>query len=104
MAEEITWRGFTITVGDLKRAYFEEAAEGRLVVQVCTHYRGAARYPPTDRCQACGSRAWEWNKASGRGTAGSCVVVEHGVREDRPRCPVRGSARGAGRLHRRPHP
>jgi uncharacterized protein len=86
VAEEISWRGFTITVGDLERTYFEAAAEGRLVVQVCDDC-GVARYPPTDRCAACGSRAWEWKEASGRGKVTSCVVIEHGVRDDQLRAP-----------------
>ena len=53
MAIVLPYRGFDIHVDDLERPYFEAAAEGRLIVQMCAEC-SIVRYPPSSRCPACG--------------------------------------------------
>jgi len=77
----VTWRGFDIQIAALERPYFEAAAQGRLIVQVCDEC-GTARYPVADRCPNCGSRDWDWQESAGRGTVHSCLVIEHSVRPE----------------------
>jgi uncharacterized protein len=79
--QQVTWRGFSITIAALERPYFEAAAQGRLIVQSCSAC-GTVRYPVADRCPKCGSRDWDWREASGRGTVASCLVIEHSVRPE----------------------
>lgn len=77
------YRGLKIHVDEPERPYFEAAGEGRLTVQSCADC-GIVRYPPSHRCVACGSGRCEWHDTSGKGRVSTCLIVEHGVREDFP--------------------
>ncbi|RIK98150.1 MAG: hypothetical protein DCC71_21210 [Proteobacteria bacterium] len=56
--------------------YWEAAARGELALQRCDGC-DAWRFPPRPGCPRCGSLASRWERASGRGTVWSFVVV-HG--------------------------
>src|SRR5688500_1822952 len=83
MAIVLPYRGFDIHVDDLERPYFEAAAEGRLILQVCAECE-IARYPPSVRCPACGSPKATWRDTNGKGRVSACLIVEHGVRDAFP--------------------
>lgn len=66
----------------LAAPFLEAAAQGRLVVQVCTSC-GHAQLPPRARCEACGRTALEWRDAVGTGRIATFSVL-HRSPDQRP--------------------
>ncbi len=60
----------------LSRAYWEGAAEGRLLLQCCKAC-GKLRHYPRLLCDACYSDAVEWKQAGGGGRIHSWTVAHH---------------------------
>jgi uncharacterized OB-fold protein len=60
----------------LSQAYWNGAAEGRLVIQKCAAC-GKLRHYPRLLCDNCYSDAVEWQPASGRGKVHSWTVCHH---------------------------
>jgi uncharacterized OB-fold protein len=58
----------------LNAEYYAYCAAGELRFQRCTAC-ATWRHPPRARCAACGSDAWEWALASGRGVVYSWTVT-----------------------------
>lgn len=58
----------------LSRPFWEAARRHELRVQRCTTC-GHRWLPPSDRCPACLSKAYEWALASGRGKVWSWIVM-----------------------------
>ena len=58
----------------LHAEWYAHCARGELRFQRCTGC-GGWRHPPRHRCAACGSGAWEWTAASGRGEVFSWTVT-----------------------------
>ncbi len=61
---------------DLTRPYWENARDGRLVVQHCAAC-DRIWHPPLPRCPHCRSPEVGWRQVSGTGTVYSCTVVRH---------------------------
>jgi uncharacterized OB-fold protein len=65
--------------GGLDGEFYRRAAEtGRLHFQRCDRC-GAWRHPPRHRCARCGSDAWTWRPASGRGRVFTWTVTHRPV-------------------------
>ncbi len=62
-------------------AWWEAAAEHRLVVQRCTEC-AHTRLPPTPICPECRSEGSEWHEVSGRGEIYSYTVVHRPIALD----------------------
>ncbi len=62
----------------LNGEFYAHCAAGELRFQRCTAC-AAWRHPPRARCAACGSDAWEWALASGRGRVYSWTVTHRPV-------------------------
>jgi uncharacterized OB-fold protein len=58
----------------LNAEFYAHCAAGELRFQRCTAC-ATWRHPPRARCAACGSDAWEWALASGRGAVFSWTVT-----------------------------
>ena len=58
--------------------YARAAATGRLHLQRCTEC-ATWRHPPRFRCASCGSGAWAWEPASGRGRVFTWTVTHRPV-------------------------
>jgi hypothetical protein len=56
------------------QAFWDAAAQGRLLIKTCTSCR-QIHYYPRAICPGCGSDATEWLQASGRGTIYSYSVM-----------------------------
>jgi uncharacterized protein len=56
------------------RPFWEAAAQGRLLIKMCTSCR-RPHYYPRSICPLCGSDATEWVQASGRGAVYSYSVM-----------------------------
>ena len=56
------------------RPFWEAAAQGRLLIKMCTSC-GRPHYYPRSICPLCGSDTTEWVQASGRGTVYSYSVM-----------------------------
>lgn len=66
-------------VTEVNAGMWTAAAAGRLDVQRCRAC-GAHRYPPSDGCFACTSRAWEWSTLPGTGIVYTYVWIPDRVR------------------------
>jgi uncharacterized OB-fold protein len=66
----------------LAAPFLEAAAQGRLVLQVCTSC-GHAQLPPRARCEACGRTAFAWCDAAGTGQIATFSVL-HRSPDQRP--------------------
>ena len=64
-------------------AFWEAAADGRLLVQRCTTC-GHHQLYPRPFCMACDSTDLTWVETPGLGTVYSCVTVHLPVRDDMP--------------------
>ena len=56
--------------------WWEALGHHELTLQRCDDC-GALRWPPRELCNRCGSLAWRWVPASGRGTVASWIVNHH---------------------------
>lgn len=66
--------GFIVPqVDDESQGFWDAAAEGRLVTQVCDAC-GTLRFPPRPMCHVCQSTERSWQELSGLGTIWSFVV------------------------------
>lgn len=59
---------------EISERYAREAAQGRLVYQVCPHCGGAQAFPRAF-CASCGSHAVEWRESAGRGTVAAVTTL-----------------------------
>lgn len=60
----------------ITKPYWDATREGRLLFQRCGRC-GAHTHYPRPLCPACGSSAFEWVQATGRGRIFSATVVHH---------------------------
>jgi len=58
----------------LNAEFYEWCARGELRLQRCSAC-GTWRHPPRFACAACGSDAWTWEPASGRGAVWSWTIT-----------------------------
>lgn len=56
--------------------WWEQAAEGKLVIQRCSGCQ-TLRHPPRPMCSECRSMEWDFIESSGRGTVNSFTVLHH---------------------------
>ena len=56
--------------------WWQQAAEGKLVIQRCQGCQ-ALRHPPRPMCEQCRSMEWDFVESSGRGTVNSFTVLHH---------------------------
>jgi uncharacterized OB-fold protein len=62
----------------LNAEFYAHCAAGELRFQRCTAC-STWRHPPRARCAACGSDAWEWSLASGRGEVFSWTITHRPI-------------------------
>jgi uncharacterized OB-fold protein len=62
----------------LNAEFYAHCAAGELRFQRCTAC-ATWRHPPRARCAACGSSAWEWALASGRGAVYSWTTTHRPI-------------------------
>ena len=63
----------TLANGD-SAAYFQAAAEGRLVFQKCDHCN-AVQFPPRHHCTTCWEADLSWVESAGKGRVETFTVV-----------------------------
>ncbi|WP_082765707.1 MULTISPECIES: Zn-ribbon domain-containing OB-fold protein [unclassified Phenylobacterium] len=64
-------------------AFFEAAAQGRLVYKACDDCQHAL-HPPTDHCPHCGGWNTAWRDARGTGKLHTWTAVMHQIHPDYP--------------------
>ena len=79
--EELAYTKPVPQLDGLTKQFYDFCASGELRFQRCSGCR-QWRHVPREMCAECGSFAWEWERASGRGTVFSWTVVERALHPD----------------------